>query len=583
MKPTLFLIISVLISLTANASSEHKELHKLLDQIAQTQNQLSPQKAYGSGDKSQAGNLDQVSAQHRLLENQKLQPLLNQLNEIEVKNLDLQDQISLQMQAAFLQQIIADNQFKEYEMPITAEGSFHVNLATMHRFANFRTTEDYQNHLSKMQQVAHIMQQHMTNMQAGLKRGFTQPKAIIQHYPEFIQTYIKDTPEESPFYQPFLNAPKHISQDEFAELQTQAKQIITEKINPSYKKFKTFMQQQYLPGARDSIGAYHLPNGKSYYQQQIKEYTTLNLSAEEIHHIGWNEVKRIRAEMETIITDLNFKGSFADFLHFLRTDPQFYATSSDDLLKVARDISKRMDGKLPELFTKLPRQPYAVNPVPAGIAPNYTTGRYVQAPLDSTRPGQYWVNTHALSKRPLYNLEALTFHEAVPGHHLQISLTKELIDLPKFRQDAYISAFGEGWGLYCEKLAKEVGFYQNPYSDFGRLTYEMWRAMRLVVDTGMHAMGMSRDEAIKLMEENTALSTHNVRTEIDRYIAWPAQALSYKLGEIKIWELRRKAEQTLGDQFDIRIFHDTLLNSGSVPLNVLEKIINRYIKEYKQP
>jgi uncharacterized protein (DUF885 family) len=236
-----------------------------------------------------------------------------------------------------------------------------------------------------------------------------------------------------------------------------------------------------------------------------------------------------------------------------------------------------MDGELPKLFTRLPRQPYAVNPVPAGIAPNYTTGRYVPAPLDSTRPGQYWVNTYALDKRPLYNLEALTFHEAVPGHHLQGALTKELTHLPKFRQNAYISAFGEGWGLYSEKLAKEVGFYQDPYSDFGRLTYEMWRAMRLVVDTGMHAMGMSRDEAIRLMEDNTALSKHNVRTEIDRYIAWPAQALSYKLGEIKIWKLRRQAEQALGSDFDIRTFHDDLLRSGSVPLDVLEQVVERHI------
>jgi uncharacterized protein (DUF885 family) len=240
-----------------------------------------------------------------------------------------------------------------------------------------------------------------------------------------------------------------------------------------------------------------------------------------------------------------------------------------------------MDGKLPQLFTKLPRQPYTVNPVPEQIAANYTTGRYVSAPLDSTRPGQYWVNTYGLEKRPLYNLEALTFHEAVPGHHLHFALNAEIENLPLFRKHTYISAFGEGWGLYSEKLAKEVGFYQDPYSDFGRLTYEMWRALRLVVDTGMHAFGMSRDEAIKLMEDNTALSKHNVRTEIDRYIGWPAQALSYKLGELKIWELRAKAEKELGDRFDLRTFHDALLANGSVPLNVLEKLIDIYIQENK--
>ena len=573
---------ALLISPTADANRSSKKLHRILDKVLETYQQMSPQTATFLGDKTRAGELDDVSADFYVQQNARLQPLLDQLQELQASKLDFQDQISLQMQKAFLQETIADNQFREYEMPITAEGSFHVQLATMHRYASFNTKEDFENHLSRMQQVPRVMQQHMTNMKAGLARGFTQPQVIIGHYPEFIQTYIKAEPEASNFYQPFLSQPKHISDADMAAYRQQAKTIITEQINPSYQQFKTFMEDTYIPGARNGIGAYDFPDGKAYYQQQIKEYTTLDLSAEEIHEIGRQEVKRIRAEMETIIEQVGFDGDFAAFLHFLRTDEQFYAKSADQLLMVARDIAKRMDGKLPELFTRLPRQPYAVNPVPAGIAPNYTTGRYVPAPLDSTRPGQYWVNTYALDKRPLYNLEALTFHEAVPGHHLQGALTKELTDLPKFRQQAYISAFGEGWGLYCEKLAKEVGFYQDPYADFGRLTYEMWRAMRLVVDTGMHAMGMSREEAIQLMEDNTALSKHNVRTEIDRYIAWPAQALSYKLGEIKIWQLRLKAEQALGADFDIRTFHDAILSSGSVPLNVLEKIIDQYIINQQQ-
>ncbi len=581
MKKVSLIILFLSINLTATANRESKKLHKILDEVIAVQKELNPQTAFWLGDKSKAGELNDVSAEFYLKQNKRLRPLLDKLNKIKAQKLDFQDQVSLQMQQAFLQEIIADNGFKEYQMPITAEGSFHVDLATMHRYTSFKTTEDYQNHIKRMQQIPRVIQQHIENMRTGLKRGFTQPQVIIQHYPEFIDTYIKEHVTESNFFQPFLQKPQHIKAEDFTSLQNQAKSIIKNEINPSYHVFKKFMVEEYLPGARTTIGAYSFPKGKAYYQQQIKEYTTLDLTAEEIHQIGWSEVKRIRAEMEEIIKNLGFEGTFADFLYFLRTDPQFYATSADELLKEARDISKRMDGKLPELFTKLPRQPYAVNPVPAGIAPNYTTGRYVPAPLDSTRPGQYWVNTYALEKRPLYNLEALTFHEAVPGHHLQGALTKELYDLPQFRQNAYISAFGEGWGLYTEKLAKEVGFYQDPYSDFGRLTYEMWRAMRLVVDTGMHAMGMSRDEAIKLMAENTALSKHNVRTEIDRYIAWPAQALSYKLGEIKIWELRRKAEQALGERFDLRTFHDAVLGSGSVPLNVLQQIVERYIENNK--
>ncbi len=578
----ILLLLLLIISVSANANPTSKKLHKILDEIIAVQSELSPQTASYLGDQSKDGLLNDYSAAFYQKQNSELKPLLEKLNKLKASKLDFEDQISLQMQKAFLQQTLADNDFREYEMPITAENSFHVNLATMHRYSAFNTAKDFENHLSKMKQVTRVMSQHIGNMKAGLQRGFTQPKVIIQHYPEFIETYIKDDPEQSNFYQPFLQKPKHIDETLFVKFQEQAKAIITESINPSYRKFKDFMVKEYLPGARDTIGAYSFPNGKAYYQQQILEYTTLNLTAEEIHQIGWQEVKRIRKEMEAIIESVAFEGNFAEFLHFLRTDPRFYAKTADDLLKEARDISKRMDGKLPELFTRLPRQPYAVNPVPAGIAPNYTTGRYVSAPLDSTRPGQYWVNTYALEKRPLYNLEALTFHEAVPGHHLQGALTKELDHLPKFRQNAYISAFGEGWGLYCEKLAKEVGFYQDPYSEFGRLTYEMWRAMRLVVDTGIHAMDMSRDEAIKLMEENTALSKHNVRTEIDRYIAWPAQALSYKLGEIKIWELRHKAEAELGEQFDIRSFHDAVLGSGSVPLDVLEQIVDRYIEQIKE-
>lgn len=580
MRPYL-IIMALILSGTVQAKvslKETKKFHALLDQIWNSQLELAPQSASYFGDSSKSGQLNNVSASWYKKQNKVIKEALQKLKKIKTQKLSNNDRINLQMQQTTLENILADNSFYEFQMPITAEGSFHVNLASMGRTARFKDNGDIKNYLSKLEQVPRVMEQHINNMKSGLDRGFSQPQIIIGHYPEFISTYIQKDVNNSSFYQPFKNKPKHISSKDFEAFQNQAKKLIEYKINPSYEKFKSFMVDEYLPNAKKSIAAFDFPDGEAYYQQQIREYTTLNWTPEKIHNIGWAEVKRIRAEMEQIIADLEYEGSFSEFLEFLRTDPQFYATSPEDLLKEARDISKRMDGKLPELFTILPRQPYAVNPVPAGIAPNYTTGRYVSAPLNSTRPGQYWVNTYALEKRPLYNLEALTFHEAVPGHHLQGALTAELEDLPKFRRYSYISAFGEGWGLYCEKLAKEVGFYQNPYSDFGRLTYEMWRAMRLVVDTGMHAMGMSRDEAIKLMEENTALSKHNVRTEIDRYIAWPAQALSYKLGEIKIWELRAKAEKALGSEFDIRTFHDALLAKGPVPLDVLELIIDEYIQ-----
>jgi len=304
----------------------------------------------------------------------------------------------------------------------------------------------------------------------------------------------------------------------------------------------------------------------------------LPLTSEEIHQTGLNEVKRIRAEMQTIIEELNFQGTFAEFVEFLRTDPQFYATTPEQLLKEASFIAKKMDAQLPSLFKTLPRTPYGVIAVPENIAPKYTTGRYA-GPSRDDQAGFYWVNTYRLDRRPLYVLEALTLHEAVPGHHLQGSIAREMTDVPEFRTETYISAFGEGWGLYSEYLGIEAGFYKDAYSNFGRLTYEMWRACRLVVDTGMHTKGWSRDQAMAYLAENTALSLHNVKTEIDRYISWPGQALSYKIGELTIKKLRSEAEQALGANFDIREFHDRILENGSMPLSMLEKIIRQYIAD----
>ncbi|HEY0781992.1 MAG TPA: DUF885 domain-containing protein, partial [Thermoanaerobaculia bacterium] len=344
-----------------------------------------------------------------------------------------------------------------------------------------------------------------------------------------------------------------------------------------YRTFLAFYRDEYLPHARKTLAASDLPDGREYYRQQIRHFTTLELSPEEIHKIGLAEVERIGKEMEQVMRQVGFTGTFAAFVQQLRTDPKFYAKTPDELLKDAAWIAKRIDGKLPAFFGKLPRTPYTVEPVPESIAPKYTSGRYVGAPVGSTQPGIYWVNTYKVESRPLYTLEALTLHEAVPGHHLQIALAKELEGLPNFRRYSYLSAYGEGWGLYSEWLGLEAGFYTDPYSNFGRLTYEMWRACRLVVDTGLHAQGWTRQQAIDYMASHTALPLHEVETETDRYISWPAQALAYKLGELKIKELRRRAEKALGARFDLRAFHDTVLGSGPVPLDVLEHNIDRFI------
>ncbi|MBA2244714.1 MAG: DUF885 domain-containing protein, partial [Gemmatimonadetes bacterium] len=348
---------------------------------------------------------------------------------------------------------------------------------------------------------------------------------------------------------------------------------------PAYQEFLEFMTGEYVPGARQTIAARDLPNGQEYYEYLVRSYTTLDVTPEEVHQRGLSEVSRIRAEMEEIMRQAGHRGSFQEFLTFLRSDPRFYVDSPEELLRHTSLVLKRMDGQLPRLFGRLPRMPYGIREIPAFIAPRTTTAYYSRPSGDGTRSGTYWVNTYDLRSRPLYEVEALSLHEAVPGHHLQIALQQELEGIPSFRRFSGFTAFTEGWALYAERLGLESGFYTDPYSNFGRLTYEMWRACRLVVDTGMHYKGWTRQQAIDFMAENSALSLLNITNEVDRYIAWPGQALAYKTGELKIRELRQEAERELGTAFDVRVFHDVVLGSGAVPLTVLEENVRRYIAE----
>lgn len=504
---------------------------------------------------------------------------LAQLEQVDVNALSRQNQINHRMLTYGLKNDIDGFAYKEHYMPLNAEGGFHSNLGFMVRNASFRSFEDYQNYLQRLRSIPRYMSQQTDWLKAALNEGYTQPKAAMQGFEESIAAYIVQSPQESLFYQPFqTNKPIFVTAEQWQQLQTQAANVIDGLVLPAYQDYFDFMVMEYLPNSRDSVGASELPNGREYYQNRIKHYTTLDLSPEEIHQRGLAEVERIRNEMAVVIEKTGFKGSFEEFTNFLRTDPQFYPKTAEELLKEASYIAKKADGELPKFFKLLPRQPYGVAPVPAEIAPKYTTGRYAGSNR-SDRAGFYWVNTYALDRRPLYQLEALTLHEAVPGHHLQGALAREMDNLPDYRRYTYISAFGEGWGLYSEWLGKEMGFYQDPYSDFGRLSYEMWRAARLVVDTGMHAMGWTREEAMDFMASNTALSLHNVKTEIDRYITWPGQALSYKLGEMLIRQLRTEAETALGADFDLREFHHVVLRNGSIPLDILEQEIRNWIDE----
>ncbi|WP_397546965.1 DUF885 domain-containing protein [Rhodothermus marinus] len=471
--------------------------------------------------------------------------------------------------------------YRGYLIPITSDDGFHIALGRLPEWLVLRTEADYRNYLARLKAVPTYMAQHIALMREGLRQGITQPKVVLQNYTATITGYIVDDPAQSVFFRPFREFPPGIPDSVQQQLRAEARRVIREQVIPAYRDFLQFMETEYIPGARTTTALSDLPEGRAYYEHLVRYYTTLDLTPEAVHEIGRREVARIRAEMDSIMRSTGFRGSFQEFLHFLRTDPRFYARSADELLREAAWIAKQMDGRLPALFhvRTLPRQPYGVAPVPPHLQPRYTGGRYIPAPPASRTGAYYWVNPYPLDGRPLYVLEALTLHEAVPGHHLQYAARQELTDVHPFRRWVSFSAFGEGWALYAEKLGKEVGFYADPYREFGRLTYEMWRACRLVVDTGLHALGWTRQQAIDYMAANTALSLHEITTEVDRYISWPGQALAYKMGELTILRLRREAETQLGERFDLRDFHEVVLRQGDVPLGTLERLVHAYIEQ----
>jgi len=507
--------------------------------------------------------------------------LLIKLSRIDVNKLDENDNISFELLSFVLEDIVAYYDFERFLNPLLSDSGFHSSLVY-----NVRPMYNYnqiKNYLNKLNSIPQYVDQYLPLLRKGLKKGVSQPLVIFNGYESTYNDHITKDFELNYFYSPFKTLPNGLSQTQKDSVLIEAKKAIENSVVPQFIRIKDFFEKEYYPNTRTTIGVSETPNGAEFYQNRINYYTTSTLyTADEIHQIGLKEVARIKEEMIKIIQDLNFKGSFNEFFKFLRTDDQFYAKTPKELLMYARDISKRADEQLPRFFKTLPRKPYGVAPVPDAIAPKYTGGRYVGTSKNSTDPGYYWVNTYDLKSRTLYTIPALTVHEAVPGHHLQSALNNELGDsIPQFRRNLYLSAYGEGWGLYTEFLADEMGIYTTPYEQFGKFTYEMWRACRLVIDTGIHAKGWSREEAIDYMSNNTALSLHEVNTEIDRYISWPGQALSYKIGELKIRELRNKAKLELKEKFDIREFHERILEYGTVTLSTLERRINNYIEETK--
>jgi uncharacterized protein (DUF885 family) len=487
-------------------------------------------------------------------------------------------QLNYDLLARELRDSLAEFAFRTYLLPISKVSGPQIYLPELPIIAPFATGEDYAHYITRLRGFPRFIEDHIGLMSTGLRRGYVPPQAILEGCVEQTRAHVVEDPAASVFHEPLERLPQTLNEEERAELRVSGRAAITEAVVPAYRTLLRYLQEEYVPAARAEVGAWTLPDGAAFYEHRVRAYTTLDVTPQQVHEIGWKEVRRIHAEMETILHQVGFTGDFHAFTQFLRTDPQFYVDTPTALLQHVALILKKMDGELPTLFGRLPRTPYGMREIPAYSAPQQTAAYYFPPAGDGTQAGFYYVNTYELKSRPLYEYEALSLHEAVPGHHLQIALQQEL-DLPNFRRFGGVTAFVEGWALYAERLGLEAGFYQDPYSDFGRLTYEMWRACRLVVDTGIHALRWTRQQAIDFMAEHTSLTLLNIANEVDRYIAWPGQALAYKMGELKIRELRAWAEEQLGPAFDRRAFHGVVLEEGSIPLDVLEARVRRWGEE----
>jgi len=520
------------------------------------------------GEIESAAYLPRVDEASQLRRAAHLQELLTQLNAIPASQLSADEKVNAEIFRTVLENAILDAHFRTWEMPFNSDSSFWTYLDASQPFDD---TAGYRRYIARLREIPRYFSEQTMNMRAGLERGFSVPRTTLNGRDKSIATFIVDDPEKSSFYKPFKNLPSSISSAEQAALRAEARAAISQSVMPAYRKLLGFIQNDYLPRARTTISAHDLPDGDAFYRAQVREYTTTDMTPEQIHQLGLSEVARIDAEMQKVMRESGFKGSMPEFLKFLKSDPQFYAKTPDELLGVSAYVTKRVDGVIGQHFGLLPRKRFGLIPVPDALAPFYTSGR---GGLENCQ-----MNTYDLPVRPLYNIPVLTLHECEPGHSFQMAIASEQKALPAFRRNLYFSGMGEGWGLYSEWLGNELGIYRTPYEKFGQLSYEMWRAARLVIDTGIHQQGWSRQQAIDYLAGHTALTQHEVETEVDRYISWPGQALAYKLGELTIRRLRTEAETKLGPKFDERRFHDAILTLGSVPLNVMEDRMHAFIRE----
>lgn len=558
-------------------------LRELMDQVWDFELTEYPLLATDVGDPRGQDRLARNGLDDFRRRDQRLEEFLNALAKIDVDSLDDEDKVDVDLLRRKLETERSDYQLGLHLMPINNREGFHIGLPELPRQMNPDSRQDFENYIARLNEFPRFVDEQIALLQRGIETGMTQPAVIMRDSVSQAQAHVVDDPSESLFIKNLSEESiAKLSPEDWQELKPELLLAIENSVVPAYHKFAVFLRETYVPACRGSIAARALPGGLDLYQAQIEKFTTLELTPDELHQTGIQENTRIRKQMEAIREQVGFDGDLPAFLQHLRTDPKFYPKTKQELLKEVAYILKVADGRLPNLFGKLPRTPYGIREIPDYVAPQTTSAYYWPPATDGSRGGFYYVNTYNLAARPLYELEALSFHEAVPGHHLQLALQAELEGLHPIRKQSNFTAFIEGWALYSEKLGKEIGFYKDPYQEFGRLSMEAWRASRLVVDTGIHAKGWTRRQAINYMQENTALSQHNVVAEVDRYIGWPGQALGYKIGELFISELRERSEKQLGDSFDVRRFHDVVLSSGSIPLPVLGRKIDAYLEQASQ-
>lgn len=579
MKTTKIVLTTLLVSMSsacyANASSEFTTL---LDEHWEWQLAASPTMASQLGDRRYNDQWPDQNLQAIEQRHDDIREFLRRAYAIDRKDLSIDNQLNYELFRRQLEDTVDAYQFNNHLMPFSHRGGVQ-NLDNLTNSLRLTTVEDFEDWLARISKIDDVIEQTIALAEKGRKSGYMAPKILMQRIPNQLSLQVVEIATASPLFMAFENMPDSISAADRERLRADAMEIIEDKVLPAYRKLDRYFNKKYLPAARESVGLSALPNGTAAYEYLVRSFTTTQMTPDDIHRLGLEEVKRIHDEMAKVIEEVGFEGSFQDFLVFLRTDPQFYYDTPEALYEAYLATSKRIDPELVNLFATLPRMPYGVKPIPDSIAADTTTAYYSRPAADGSRAGIYWVNLYRPDVRPKYEIEVLSVHEAMPGHHLQIALQQELGDVPDFRRFLGFTAFVEGWGLYSERLGYELGLYKDPYSRFGQLTYDMWRAVRLVVDTGLHYKGWTRQQAIDFFKDNAAKTEHDIINEIDRYIGNPGQALAYKIGQLKMLMLRERAERRLGEKFDVRAFHDQLLGAGALPLDLLEQRMDEWLAD----